>query len=315
MKTHPNPIPSIRLGALALLTLATTSRGALVIAESFSGGYAVGSLTGQNATGYGLSGAWAQTGTGPNLEYRTTGLEMTGVHSSGGSVAQTTGGTANNNSRTATAAFGSSLPTGQLYGSYLFSTTTHNPDSRSLGLVAVGPSGSNDGTTTADQGTFAWAGNTFNSANSNNSSEGPGVRAGGSGWVNPGVSLTTGATYLMLFEFNATSGQTVAWVLDQAQLTHHLTADSLTNASLSAAGIGTDSDQVIWTGSASAANGIGALSHLHLIGLARNADFAYVWDEFRVSDSSLLESVTIPEPATALLGALGILGTLRRRRA
>ncbi len=315
MKPHLHKNSPIRLAILALLALSTGSQAALVVAESFSGGYTAGSLTGQNATGLGLSGTWVQNGSGPNLEYQGAGLEMTGVHSSGGSATQTTGGTANNNSRTATAAFGSSLSTGPLYGSYLFSTTIHSPDSRSLGLVAVGPSGSNDGTTTAGQGTFTWAGNTFNSADSSTSFEGPGVRAGGSGWVNPGVSLTTGSTYLMLFEFDATAGQTTAWVLNQAQVTHHLAEGTLTDAFLSGAGLGTDSDQVIWTGSATAANGIGDLSHLHLTGLARNADFAYVWDEFRVSDSSLVEAVTVPEPGTAILGIIGILGALRRRRA
>lgn len=293
--------------------MATASQGALILSESFSSGYTAGALGTQTASGTGLSGAWGAAGSGVDMLYQTAGLSMTGVQSSGGSVIQSTT-VGNVNSKTLTAAFESALPAQQLYGSYLFSTTTHT-DSRSLGVVFMGPSASNDGTTTANQGGFTWSSNTFNSLNSNAGHEGPGVRAGGSGWQNPGVTLTSGETYLMLFAFNAETDLTTAWVLNQAQVTNYLALDQLDAFNLNAAGLGVGGDQVIWTGSATAANGIGSLSHLKLIGIGRSINSTAVWDEFRVSDQSLYESVTaVPEPSALGLGLASGLFALRRRR-
>lgn len=305
---------SIRLASAIFIAMATVSQAALVLNENFSDGYVAGNLASQNATGAGLSGTWGDGGTGIEISYQAAGLSMVGVQSSGGSVIQTTA-TGNANSRTLTAAFSSALPAQQLYGSYLFTTTTHT-DSRSLGVVFMGPSGSNDGTNAANQGGFTWASNTFNNLSGNSGHEGPGVRAGGSGWQNPGVTLTSGETYLMLFTFDASTDLTSAWVLNQAQLTNYLALGQLDAASLDAAGLGVGDDQVVWSGDATAANGIGALSHLKLIGIGRSNNSTSVWDELRISDSSLFEAVTaVPEPSALALGLVSGLFALRRRRA
>ena len=287
------------LASLAFLCLTGTSPAALIVQESFDG-YAVGDLSGQAANGLGLTGNWEGAA---ELKYQSPGLSMTGVYSSGGSANLNSGG---NFSLQASASFGAALPTGQLYGGYLFSTTTHT-NARTVGALTVGSA-----TDTDNNASFVWAGNGYNSSNS---MEGPNIRAEGTGTPPPTVSLTGDQTYLMLFEFNAGTQMTTAWVLNQGQITNFLNSNGLISSTLNGAAEGTGNSEVVWKGSVTGAN-IGVMSHLNLRGLqgANNPTFNYQWDEFRVSDTSLLEAVTVPEPSVSLLGFLGVLGLLRRRR-
>jgi len=283
----------------ALAAMSMTSHAALLVSESFTT-YTDGALNGQAATGAGLTGSWSG---GTPIIRQAAGLTMSGVYSSPGSAVSRNGST---NTYKVTAELQSPLSTGQLYGSYLFSTTVQS-DARSVGAVAVGASGDGDG-----NASFVWAGNGYNSVTT--APEGPGVRAEGSNWQPSSTALNSGETYLMVFEFNASTNTTTAWVLNQGQLTYH-TANAFTGISLNLATLGTAAGEVVWKGSATGSTATGTMSHLHLIALGRTTGFEYVWDEFRVSDSSLLEAVMVPEPsAIALSLAAGAALVLRRRR-
>lgn len=275
-----------RLAPVAILAMTTASRGEILVSESFTG-YVTGDLNGQATRATGLAGNWS----GGSIHHKVlgTGLAMTGVHSSGGSVNLASGG---NFTYRATAALASVLPVNvQLYGCYLFTTTTHT-NARTVGSLALGSTATNnDG-----NASFVWAGNGYNSSNA---TESPGVRAQGTNlWSTPSVQLVAGETYLMVFAFSGQTQQTTAWVLNQAQITHQLAADTLDPATLSAAVTGTGEAEVVWTGTQTAATALGAMSYLHLFGLqsstAANASFSFTWDEFRVSDISLRQAVTDP---------------------
>jgi hypothetical protein len=152
--------------------------------------------------------------------------------------------------------------------------------------------------------------------------EGPGIRAEGSPWQVPGVSLTSGKTYIMLFQFNAAAATTSAWVLNESQLATF--SSSLNAATLNAAVMNTENPSgVAWGGSVTAAGAIGSLSNLMMFAsISTDNSSNFVWDEIRMSNSSLSEAVTsaVPEPSTIAalslgLGALTLRNTLRRRRA
>jgi hypothetical protein len=294
--------PVFRFTLAAFAAMSMTSQAALLVSESFSN-YTDGGLSGQAASGLGLAGNWSSTTT--PFERQSAGLAMSGTYSSAGSMVLRGSGTTTHK---ITADFANALPTGQLYGSYLFSTTTQT-DSRSVGLTAVG--NATDGDNTAS---FVWAGNGYYSPTTGNPAlEGPGIRAEGTGWVAPSATLNGGETYLMVFTFDGATGTTTAWVLNQSQLTQHLSG-SFDSVALNLANIGTEAAGVVWKGSATGP-AAGAMTNLHMIGLPRTAGFEFVWDEFRVSDSSLLEVVTVPEPSMLALGLMPGAFGLRRRRA
>lgn len=299
---HQGIAPSAFRQILAALAVTgMTSHAALLVNEGFSN-YSDGALNGQSASGTGLTGNWSG---GTPIQRQSSGLTMNGVFSSPGSAVIRSD---NNTAYKVTAQLQSPLSTGQLYGSYLFSTTVQN-DARSVGVIAAG--GETDDDTAAS---FAWAGNGYFNASGASAVEGPGVRVEGSGWLASSAALNAGETYLMVFEFNASTSTTTAWVLNQSQLSHH-TANAFTGIALNLATLGTAADQVAWKGSATRATTPGVMSHLHLIGLARSSGFVFTWDEFRVSDTSLLEAVTVPEPSALAFGlAAAALVTGRRRR-
>jgi len=296
-------IPSaLRLTLVSFATMSMTSHAALLVSESFSN-YTDGGLNGQTAIGLGLTGNWSSTTT--PFQRQANGLSMSGAYSSAGSMVLSGSGTTTHK---ITAEFANALPTGQLFGSYLFSTTAHT-DSRSVGLTAVGAAGDNDNTAS-----FVWAGNSYYSpAAGNPAIEGPGLRAEGSSWGTPSSTINGGETYLMLFSFEGSTGTTTAWVLSQSQLSYHLFG-AFDSAALNLANIGSEAAGVVWRGSATG-SAAGAMTHLSMLALPRNTDFEFVWDEFRVSDLSLLETVTVPEPSALAFGLIAGAFAMRRRRA
>lgn len=296
-------IPSaLHFTLAAFAAMSMTSHAVLLVSESFNN-YTDGGLNGQAATGLGLTGNWNST-TAP-FQRQANGLSMSGAYSSAGSMVLSGSGTTTHK---ITAEFANALPTGQLFGSYLFSTTAHT-DSRSVGLTAVGAAGDNDNTAS-----FVWAGNSYYSPSTGNPAiEGPGLRAEGSSWGTPSSTINGGETYLMLFAFEGSTGTTTAWVLSQSQLTYHLSG-TFDSAALNLANIGSEAAGVVWRGSATGA-AAGAMTHLSMLALPRNPSFEFVWDEFRVSDLSLLETVTIPEPSALAFGLIAGAFGLRRRRA
>ncbi len=145
---------------------------------------------------------------------------------------------------------------------------------------------------------------------------GPGIRAEGSPWQVPGITLAMNQTYLMLFQFDASAGTTSAWVLNEAQLANF--SGSLNAATLNAATMNTESPTgIAWGGSVTSAGAIGSLSNLIMFGnLSTDGTFHYTWDEIRISNTNLTEAVTaaaVPEPST--IAALGFgLGALALRQ-
>lgn len=272
--------------------MATPARAGLLVNESFSG-YTGENLVGNTTTALGLTGKWAGSGYFKN---QADSLTMTGVASSGGSLALnliTISG------KTATVPLGVVLPSTTIHGSYLFRTTLAISNARTVGGVGIGAAADSDNTAS-----FVWAGNGYNSSNG---TEGPNVRAEGTGTPLPTTSLVSGQTYLMLYEFDAVAGTTTAWVLNQGQLTNF-------HASLNAAtlnGVTSDTEEptgVTWRGSVTGSPA-GAMSDLLLFGYTPNANglVVYEWDEIRLSGTSLLEAVTgVQAPASlAILGVSG----------
>lgn len=266
------------------------------MSESFAG-YTAGDLNGQAASGAGLTGNWAGA---TDFKYQETGLSLGGVTSTGGSVSVNSGG---NGAQRINTAFVSTLSTGQLFGSYLF-TTTISTVARTAGAVLVGSATDSD-----SNASFVWAGNGYNGGTA---IEGPNIRAEGTGSVAPFISLIGGQTYIMLFQFNGATGENSAWVLNQSQLANF--SSSLDAATLNTAEFGEGSTNVAWKGSVDGTEA-GPMSNLILLGFqSTDGNFSYTWDEFRISDASLSESLAVPESTTALLGAISALALFRRRR-
>ncbi|GAA5483429.1 hypothetical protein [Haloferula sargassicola] len=293
-----NMIPSRIL--IPLLGFSAAAHAAVLVNESFTG-YTGTDLFGNAATGLGLTGNWSGSGFFKN---QATSLSMTGVANQGGSLALnlvTTSG------KQASVELSAPLPTTTLYGSYLFNTTLAASNARTVGGIGVGSPGDND-----NSASFVWSGNGYNSSNG---IEGPNLRAEGSGTPLPTVSLVDGQTYVMLFEFSATAQTTSAWVLNEAQLGNFY--GSLDAATLNAAATDTEAATgVAWRGTATG-GAVGSMSSLLLFGYTPNAsgDIVYQWDEIRISDTSLLESVSVPEPSVlSLASGLGLLAIRRRRR-
>jgi hypothetical protein len=304
-----------KLASILLIASAAAAQASVIVNESFD--YSDGLLVGQSGTGTGFSGDWglaAGFGTtnnnGANFFSATSGsLTMNGVYSSGGKLSFASG---EGTTKAVTRTFTSPLSTGTLYGSYLFQLAADSGNAgRTVGGIMANSAGDTDNTAT-----FVWAGNGYN--NSNNI-EGPNIRVEGTGTPLPTFSLTVGTTYLMLFEFNATTKTNSAWVLNQDQLTNFY--GSLNSATLNGAVGNTEAATgVVWKGSATSTGTLGSMTNLTTIGLAstQGLNYAFDWDEIRISNSSLLEATAIPEPSTVAvlglaLGAFAVRGLLRRR--
>lgn len=305
--------PLRKLASVLLIASTSTAQAAIVAAESFQ--YEWGPLVGQVSTGYGFTGEWMLSSGWP-LNNSTTAFQvmpdsllMNGVYSSGERVSFYR---QPNFTAAITQSFSTPLSsTSTLYGSYLFSLTADNEtNGRTVGGIMVNTPGQGD-----NDGTFVWAANGYNSSST---VEGPNIRAGGTGSPAPTLSLTIGATYLMLFEFNAAEQMTSAWLLNEAQLTNFYS--SLNAETLNAAPDNTeDAEGVVWRGAVISANPLGSMDELTLIGLASTQGGAYGFDidEIRFSDQSLLEAISVPEPstiATLAIGGVAIGFAVRRRR-
>jgi hypothetical protein len=302
------------LASIVLLSAAASAQAEIMVNESFVGYSSVSNFAGQATTGAGLTGNW-----GGSQYYRTqdTGLTMAGVYSDGGSLYYPTSTAAGNGGRTAFATVANPLSEAVTYfGSYLFTFFSNGAQPRTVGGIGLGESTDND-----NAASFVWAGNGYNTQ-ADPVVEGPGIRTEGSAWQVPGISLSIGTTYIMLFQFNASLGTTSAWVLNAAQLANF--SGSLNAETLNAAISFTEAPTgVAWGATLTSVNPIGSLSNLMMFGnLSTDLSFLYIWDEIRISNTDLTEAVTnaaVPEPSTIAtlglgLGALAIARTLRRRR-
>lgn len=319
MKNIPSPsvlqFPK-KLASILLLASAAAAQASVIVNESFD--YSEGLLVGQTGTGSGFTGDWGLAsgfGTGnnngANFFVATSGsLTMNGVYSSGGKLSFAS---SENQTKAVTRTFTTPLSTGTLYGSYLFQVVADTgTQGRTVGGIMANSAGDTDNTAT-----FVWSGNGYNSSTT---VEGPNIRAEGTGTPVPTFSLTVSTTYLMLFEFDATAKTTSAWVLNQDQLTNFY--GSLNSATLNGAIGNTEAATgVVWKGSVTSSGTLGSMTNLTTIGLSstQGLNYAFDWDEIRISDSSLLQAVAIPEPSTIAalglaLGTFAVRGLLRRRK-
>lgn len=286
-------------GMLGLTAL--SSEAAIIASESFN--YAAADIVGVGAAANGFSGAWIQ-GSGSTsrvITVQETGLSMTGVSSSGGSVVLQANGEHTN--RAVARPFTTALSTtGTLYGSFLFSYT--GVVNASVFGVGLGAANESDGSAS-----FYMAGKGYNIA-------GGGLQVEGSGWGNGSMAGTMSAnvTYLYLFELNAATNTATAWIVTEAQYANF--SGALNSAALNAATVGTGAGNVTAKRTVTNASAtLGAQTHLILHGFQGTATDQYIIDEIRLSNSNLLEAVTaVPEPSAVALVGLGSLMVLRRRR-
>lgn len=286
------------------------SRAALLVQEAFD--YTADSdLSGQGGgTGFAAGSSWAFTNTNIVTWKIGAGLGMTGVANAGSSSIVTISNTSTNAvnayaGRQLASTVTSSLNSGTTFGSFLFQVNTAGNQPNSMGAALLGGATATDNTAS-----FFYGADPYGSFGSS-------VKAQGQSSSNFGNSVATNVTYLYLFEQNAITGTINAWVLTEAQYTNF--SGSLTAASLNAATQGTGNNNVFFKGSATAAAAIGSMDYLRLVGYVHTNPgingYSMSIDEFRLSDTSLLEAVTaVPEPTVSLLAGLASIGFLTRRR-
>lgn len=307
--------PLKKFASIALIGAATSAHADIVVGESFSNYSSLADLNGQAVTGTGLTGNWTAS---PYYRTQDLGLTMNGVYSEGGSLYFPTSSATQNFLRIASAPIAESLSDSVSYfGSYLFTFFSNGTVPKTVGALGLG-----NGTETDNNASFVWAGNGYNTQASP-VVEGPAIRAEGSAWQVPGLALTIGTTYVMLFEFNASLGTTSAWVLNEAQLANF--SGSLNAATLNAAVMNTeDPTGIAFGATVTASKAVDPMTNLMMFGsISTDPSFLYIWDEIRISNTSLTEAVTnvsVPEPSTIAalglgLGVFAIRHTLRRRRA
>jgi hypothetical protein len=298
----------------AIVIFPAAAQATLLISESFN--YTGGSvLNGQGSTGSGLNGSWAAAnGTDSTWNVAPTGLAMSGVASSGNSsvFSQTPNG---RNALYATRSLSSPLPVSStIYGSFLFSVPqkTANLATVQFGVILGGA------TDDDNAASYFFSGDGYGTQN-------PLVKTENANGGNGGISVTAAETYIYLFQANATTGNTQAWVLSSAQFAFF--SGSLTAAALNAATTNTTANNgVVYRANVTTATAIGAVSAIRLLGYSRpEADpavggpgpngYQAVVDEFRISDNSLFEAATaIPETSTTVVAAAFAASALLRRR-
>lgn len=300
-------ISTLAYSLIAGLSLSAISKGSIIVSESFD--YTAGAaLNGQGTTGSGFSGAWSFTNTATaTWTIGSSSLSMAGVASSGNSAVfnlDTTGSGA----FYATRSLSSALPTAQtLYGSFLFSINTTGNAANDIGGFGLGNASDTDNTASFFQVIDAYG------------TPNPAIRAEGVQSSAGTITPTIGSTYIYLYQANAATGVIQGWVLSAAQYANF--SGSLDAATLNAATVGTAANGVIFKGSATAATPpVGAMDALRMLGYSNGSPGAngynITMDEYRISDSSLLEAATtVPEPTTGALGLIFCsLGLLKRSR-
>ena len=247
-------------------------------------------------------GAWTDEG-GTAYTVQAAGLTFSDLSVGGGRVqVQDSGGWA------PSSRIGRDLSvsaSGQTYGSFLYRLESpFDTNNYEVAGLMIGAPGEADNDQTAAVYASEWG-------------QSVGTRAEGNFGSSNGAALTQGETFLVLFSSNLTAGaQTVnLWALNGNQF-DMFKSGSLTEAALNAAGVGSGSSDV-WAKSTVSGTGnpLEATNNLKFMTFGGDDGMDVSYDELRLSNTSLAEAApVIPEPSSALLGGLGLLALLRRRR-
>jgi hypothetical protein len=292
------------LTAAIATTLASTSRAALVVEEQFNYGAPSGNVDGKNG-GTGFDAAWYVPGGGTSASYNT-GLTFGTLAVAGGALDTQSDASLWRNERllspAATTALDNAGPFGggYWYGSFLVKKTVNDPN---VGAeLAIGVPGQ---TTTPMIGFEARrpdAGNPDDNAAAYMEFR----------YASSGLPITSGTTFMYLWqvEFSLHAYGSL-WILTADQYDNFITG-GLSASELNAAALGAGSSNVYDRIYFDANGGPGNPASINIY--APNSQV--VFDEIRISTSSLTEAApqAVPEPASLSLLALGALALLRHKR-
>jgi len=312
----PSCIPSKKTLTSLLLTAGVFQlplTAELLVYEGFSG-YAAGDISGQAATGTGLTGNWSKrAGESGVTSYTNSGLTFGSLATSGGAASLLTG--YKNTSVVGVEMNLSSSVTGTLYSSMLFNFS--NFDGNDGSLTGMRISDDIESTSNVRLSTYA---DHQESANAN-----PAV-AYDDGRTSSLQSLSENTTYMAISIFtnvgkdlSLETGVGSVYVLTEAQF-EDFVANGRSEANLTGRATGSGADQIIAFASDSRGSGTYSFNDGNFMGLSSygdaNQNLAGTYDELRWSTD--LDSVAvIPEPGTlALAGGLSALALVlfRRRR-
>jgi hypothetical protein len=290
----------ISIPFLACTFLSVPAQAALIAYDGFNYSAGANALAGNNG-GTGFSGVWTNrdvTSTGWSV--LSTGLTFSDLPVTGGRIqgTSTLGGGHSEVMRDLT----TNLSGSQVYGSFLYATNQPHRTLTVAGLQ-IGNSADARNTQTVQAYPDEW-------------DQTVGVRQNGTGGGSTGSTLTIDVTYLVLFSANLvnTSPTATMWVLNSAQF-DTLKSGGLTEAELNSAAVGTGSSNIWAKSTVVGANRVLGITNnvnfLAFSGYSGAPEIAASFDELRIGTT--LASV-IPEPSSALLGGLGLLALLRRRR-
>ena len=316
---------SLAAAALAAVTCVglagTAARATLVVYEPYNYGLSQGTtMTGVTTNAVGLQGTYTDTNVmiGPpytsvdDVTYNTAGMSFGNLQNQGGSI------TSNPNGDKPIFSVGlnpsdlNAFAAGNVYGSFLVSTSANNLGTGGGGsgyvdALLFGTSTSADSSSVINVSPISWGQNYGQ------------IRVGTVAAAGTGTQLAINTPYLELFQISLGSNNSVSahsWTLSASQFANF--QGNLTAANLDAAGTGTASNQVTEEAFASGTDNnisaeIGGITNMSLFSFGSTGTY----DEIRISNSSLADTAPVPEPATLGMMAVGGLGLLllKRRKA
>lgn len=287
----------LSIGLLALFV--PTAHADTILYEGFDYGKSDAALDGLGSAEAGWAGSWdvshvAMSGSPSySADFEAVGLSLSDLPVSGGGMLLTNDC---NGTVFASRQHAASL-TGTLYGSYLFQPVTR--PTQAVGVCGLFESHLPQASGSMAQ--FAIDPDAYGSDNG-------GVMTGGAYNFASGSALVAGETYLVLFEvtglgMTSTARSATMWILNEDQFDYHK-AGGLDAAELNAAPVGSGSTAVQQRATRSVSTGYAFASDRYLT--FQNYYFGNQarYDELRISNSSLNETI-VPEPCGLVILAAG----------
>lgn len=319
--------PLLPILSFCVAWFAAQSNAAVLISESFSSGYTVGSLIGQTASGTGLSGTWSAAivgaaGNTTGVAYTSSGLSFGTLATSGGAMTMTIGNTVNTGGNTLivganTSTFGTI--TGTLYASYIYQVSTAGTGfvaashafNQRIGTSATSASSvarftlNPDNTATGTTAGVDYIGNTYGAGNTG------------------GTAYTAGTTYFTVGSFTnvgtAGGGTARMITLNLAQYNNWQSGGG-SESSLFSRTLGTGANQAlvsILDTVATQANFVGGTATFLQTSMNMGTavgSYTTIFDEFKYA-TTFAEVIPEPSAPLMLISSLGTFALLRRRRA
>ena len=311
MPLPPFPIRTLRAAApaflLACAALRPAADGAIVVYDGFNYGGSNGALNGKSGGGeLGLAGSWLNNGEAGTSNYLATGLTFSDIPVFGGmaELANSTG-----NITGAVRPIGVDAA-GTLWGSYLFRTVLDTSSAgNSLSAILMGPTQTmNDQTSW-----FDIEANQFSNALG-------AVHVAGERATFFGNAPTVGVTHLLAFKLEnlgfAGNQTASAWMLTAGQY-DNFKPGGITESELNSAATGTGNSQVLGritktVNPAEVGRGTGTFTSSDFLRLFNYNNVTTDFDEIKISNGSLNEAITVPEPSAGALVLVGLLLGMRR---